>query len=68
MTHICEDCGAVLSDTGYFFNHLNNKHNKNLSKEEFYDLYLRKSPDDGKCLKCRCTDWIFSKKWFSFYI
>lgn len=60
MTHICEDCGAVLSDTGYFFNHLNNKHNKNLSKEEFYDLYLRKSPDDGKCLKCRCTDWIFS--------
>lgn len=49
--HICNECGKEFS-TGYFYNHLKNIHNLNYSKTEFYDLYLRQSEQEGKCLIC----------------
>lgn len=68
MEIICAECGKVLSFIGNYFNHLNNIHHKNYTKEQFYDLYLRKSPDEGKCLNCGEPTKFSAKNRIAFYL
>ncbi len=68
MKFICSICGEELKFVGTFFNHLNNMHNKNYTKEQFYDLYLRKNPEEGTCLKCGKPTQFSAKNRSTFYI
>ena len=45
----CKICGEYISIYG-IGSHLNNKHN--ISAKEYYDEFLKKSENDGKCLEC----------------
>lgn len=52
INYTCNFCNKSLPSACFYHKHLMLKHNMILSKEDFYDLYVRKSPNEGKCLTC----------------